>query len=326
MKQINRAFDFTNDCAYGLKYVNEQSIWRRYFMYKYDLGAEDPDSKSYTLQEIYRLLWPGIENTEFMLRSDYAFDSYLGRPHENHNVRKIRAIYGETMNSVTTTLNRMGFYNDFNSLKKQMLFYLCNDSDDEGFYRELTRAMWHNGEDFKPNEPADPKVVSQINGFLKAWHVLGNFLPVPGGFNTGRYRSTFDYWDLTLKAIYDWYHGNEQAIESLIFTTGGNKIVWRETVNNIEAWLSSFSDRKSDKPSWQEFVRENYMGAFVEKRKDGSYGPPKELWPGHFTSQALPENGSQISDFLISATAAIWERNDEMYDRLSVVLRKDIDR
>ena len=54
---MNREYDFTNDTAFGPFYTDEKSIWKRYFLYKNRVGAHDPDSMSYKLQQIYRKLW-----------------------------------------------------------------------------------------------------------------------------------------------------------------------------------------------------------------------------------------------------------------------------
>ena len=37
MRGIDGGFDYTDDCAYGDYYLNEKSVWKRYFLYKNDL-------------------------------------------------------------------------------------------------------------------------------------------------------------------------------------------------------------------------------------------------------------------------------------------------
>lgn len=60
--------------------------------------------------------------------------------------------------------------------------------------------------------------------FLELGHSIGNFIPVPQGFNVGRSNwGKWDYWGLTLYQIYQWYRDNSvqrgyynnQALETL---------------------------------------------------------------------------------------------------------------
>lgn len=295
---ITRGFDFTDDCAYGGYYLHEKSVWRRYFLYKNDLGAEDPDSKSLLLQKLYRELWPGVEDKDYMVLDSYSLDTYAGEATE-----KLRSVCGDTMNSVTTTLN--SFPSECgNSLKKMTCHYLLLGADDSKFERDLTYELW--GE-FR--ETGDEAIITDmIHNFLKAWHTIGNFIPVPLGFNRGRYQTTRDYWDLTLLAIYRWYQGEDNAIKNLI--TDRSRDASNNAVNNTIKWLSDF--QRDGKPSWQVFVEENYMQSFVEKDRD-TFGMPKELWPGHFSSEVLPCQIDELELFFTNVTQWIRERSDRMW-------------
>ena len=296
-RRIGRGFDFTDDCAYGDYYLNEKSVWRRYFLYKNDLGAEDPDSKSLFLQKLYRELWPGVEDKDYMMLDSYALDTYSGEATE-----KLRSVCGDTMNSVTTTLNHIpSICGD--SLRKMARHYLSLGEDDQKFERDLTSELW-----WKLWETGEEAIITDmLHDFLKDWHTIGNFIPVPLGFNRGRYQTTRDYWDLTLLAIYKWYHGEKGAIKNLI--TDRNPNSQNKAVQNTIKWLSDF--QRDGKPSWQVFVEENYMQSFVEKDGD-TYGMPKELWPGHFSSQVMPYQIDELELFFTNVTQWISERSSLM--------------
>ena len=107
--------------------------------------------------------------------------------------------------------------------------------------------------------------------FLELGHTLGNFIPVPLGFNVGRSNfGKWDSWDLTLFQIYKWYsdnsqeneYYNNQALERL-FTNDRNK---QSTVLNCQEWLSTFR-------TWNDFVKENYLQSFVDRN-----GVPKQFF------------------------------------------------
>lgn len=305
-RRIGRGFDFTDDCAYGDYYLNEKSVWKRYFLYKNDLGAEDPDSRSLLLQRMYRELWPGVEDKDYMMLDSYALDTYSGEATE-----KLRSVCGDTMNSVTTTLNH--FPSECgNSLKKMTCHYLSLGADDASFERDLTSELW--GEYWETGQEAI--ITDMLHDFLKVWHTIGNFIPVPLGFNRGRYQTTRDYWDLTLLAIYKWYHGEDDAIKNLI--TDRSQDASNYAVNNTIKWLSDF--QRDGKPSWQTFVEENYMQSFVESDRD-TYGMPKELWPGHFSSDFMPYQIDELESFFTNATQWITERSDRMFKSIKHLCR-----
>ena len=311
---MNREYDFTNDTAFGPFYTDEKSIWKRYFLYKNRVGAHDPDSMSYKLQQIYRKLW-GDDWPDYMMtgkntyeKSDGIYESiYKRNPMESN--KKIPSIYGETLNTPTTALNGLLASAGLNSVKQQTIFYLCTGCEDEEFEKKLKAP-----EKDPSVRGTEPTLVDSVIDYLKAWHLLGNFMPVPAGFNCGRYQATLDFFDLTLKYIYDWYcYGNESnALDTLISEkTPTEKEM---AVKNTRKWLSSF--KEDGKPSWQIFVKKNYLSAFVEKQEDGKYGIPKEFWAGHFSGQIMPENIDEYRRFFINATQCIRGRNTVMYDAL----------
>lgn len=63
----------------------------------------------------------------------------------------------------------------------------------------------------------------EIEDYAKWVHTIGNFLPVPhyynrknsGSFNSARYSSTKDFWDITLYWIYEWYQHQKKEIRKI---------------------------------------------------------------------------------------------------------------
>ena len=311
---MNREYDFTNDTTYGPFYTDEKSIWKRYFLYKNGVGAADPDSMSYKLQQIYRKLW-GDDQPDYMMtgknaykKTDDIYDCIYCRNTLESNP-KIQSICGDTLNTPTTVLNGILAPSGLKSVKSQTIFYLCMGCDDKEFEKKL-KSM----EKDPSVQGKEPSLVDSIIEYLKVWHLLGNFMPVPVGFNCGRYPATFDFFDVTLKLIHDWYlYGDESNILDILISSK-NPIEKATAIENTHKWLSSF--KENDKPSWQVFVEKNYLGAFVEKKEDGKYGNPKEFWAGHFDSQIMPYDRGEYRQFFLNATKWIRDRNTEMYDAL----------
>ena len=76
--------------------------------------------------------------------------------------------------------------------------------------------------------------------FLELYHTIGNYCPVPAGFNGARSGNiaNYDYWDLTLMKIREWFYNrddkfNDQLLESQLLHDKGN---WK----NCKSWLNKF--------------------------------------------------------------------------------------
>lgn len=241
----------------------------------------DPDSNSELLQDIYKILW-----------SDYI-----------NNGEKIS---GDTLNSTNTTLNvfyeyieeeldkgkeieKTEKYNREIKGKKQPLpvcikFILSKYLIDEK--SEIIQRILHNEE---------------LKKFLKSYHTLGNYMPIPHGCNSPRgIGATRDYWDLCLLHIYLYYkEGNYKGIEYMIGT---------ECAKVYKDWLDSFG-------TWSNFVKRNYLEEFVNSEKEDYF--PKELWKGHFSKdKSVLPNKEQCLEYFKNASNWILKRGDQMFREL----------
>ncbi|WP_028235466.1 hypothetical protein [Pseudobutyrivibrio sp. MD2005] len=180
-----------------------------------------------------------------------------------------------------------------------------------------------------------------LDDFLKASYTLGNFIPVPfesdgGQFNVPRYKTTNDYWDLTLLRIYNWYKENESLEKDAILKTIENEcdcnknkelclLLGRNCANVKQCikWLCEFG-------SWDSFVENNFMQPFVIEEGNGNYGAPLELWKGHFerTEDGIFENTmplckKQCEDFFENAADRIKKRSELMVEELKNKLHEN---
>lgn len=129
--------------------------------------------------------------------------------------------------------------------------------------------------------------------FLNLVYTIGNFIPVPvtSNFNQSRSKPSKDYWDLTLLAIYRYY----MAIE--------NEEAWEKLMKESKDWLGPTGER-----NWNHFVEKYFLQDFVNQKAGGGYGPPKELWDGHFTGDILPQKQKDFGQFFTNASAWILAR------------------
>lgn len=137
--------------------------------------------------------------------------------------------------------------------------------------------------------------------FIQLGHSIGNFMPVPPGFNVGRSNyGKWDYWDLTLSQIHQWYmdnpghseYINNRALE-ILFANDRNK---QTSIFNCGMWLKSFE-------TWERFIQQNYMESFVDKN-----GVPKRFFKSHSLNNPLPTTIKEFEEFFKTVNECIMVR------------------
>lgn len=155
-----------------------------------------------------------------------------------------------------------------------------------------------------PKEPLPKELID----YIKAVHTIGNFIPVPHGFNKPRGSGcSHDYWDLALQTIYDFYHHNcdTGAKFSLRWLLKGDQ----QSIANCSQWLNSFGEGEK---GWNKFVEQNYLKPFLKNDMQ-----PMQLWEGHFNGAVDPSEEKLIR-FFTRATDCIVERGKLIVKELGV--------
>lgn len=246
----------------------------------------DPDSESRLLQEVYTKLW------------DESNLKYC---------RKKGHIQGETMNSANTTLGRL-YEKRIETLEQRNERNAIKAVKAKTQGISIAYIISRYAEE-KSEQKREYDKIKGLKCFLSVYHTLGNFIPVPKGCNGPRGTGGLkDYWDLTLKIIYEYYDCGKDNIKDIAGES--NSELYKE-------WLGSFRADNMAKGNWQCFVEKNYLQDFVNQNADGSYGMPKELWQGHFKGgKVLPDSIEQIEQFCVNASCFIKERSTKMLIRL----------
>lgn len=229
----------------------------------------DPDSKCSLVRNIYALLW------------DEKYLDFRGY-----------FISGETMNSANTTFNKYVKFLPYDKLVSG-----------NGILGVV--SLYYADNEFKKYLDNSKNLVN----FINVYHTIGNFIPFPDGCNSPRgfnNKNIEDYWDLTLKYIYDYYHGDETAIQNIYANAKIEK--------KFKDWLDKFGKgKKSGKDKWVTFIEKNYMSPFVENGN----GTPKELWEGHFSGAVLPDTSDKCNnEYFKNASKWISERGELMLKAL----------
>lgn len=100
-----------------------------------------------------------------------------------------------------------------------------------------------------------------VHQFAKSVHQIGNFIPVPKGFN--RSRAQHDSWDLTLSKIREWYlESDEKKRDKILGTLLCSKL---NAINECKKWLNWCAVDKEKDQAWEKFIEVNYLQEFVNQ-------------------------------------------------------------
>ena len=294
-------YDFSDDCTQSAAY-QEKKGYEKYFIYrsfssggKYPAAVSaikrnkelygnigDPDAKSSLLQSIYSLLWPEIqkEKSEYMINTKGW-------------------IYSDTMTSCQSVLN--------NYVKSRMPEVL--ERYDAKYVSNLMCIELYE------TDPAFKKLLEEnkdLEHFIAVYHTLGNYIPVPYGFNgarSGDYAS-HDSWDLTLMKIKEYYDAREE-----ISSHSGERFACPPEIKIVELlhkdkeivscyqWLNSFA-------GWKNFIDKNFLQDFVGKDHQ-----PIPFCKGH--SWKCPQiSDDNFDEFFRNAWQMIEKRSRRMIEEI----------
>lgn len=231
-------YDFTS--GYNETYDKEENIIRKFLIYKalmiinssgyeqtkalvsekgWDKNFEgliDPDSKSSLLQDIYKELW-NKDMPNYMKRNgNISADTMTSAIVPFCQYLDIENVFGKTSNHLYDCIkNEETLVNHFTNLKEE--------------YTKLN-----------------------VYRFIRLNHTIGNFIPVPNGFNGAR-AGTYaddDNWFLTLEKIKEYYESDQKLEHSKINAL--SDLLHNKEIRNTVEWLEQYS-------SFDEFINENFL-------------------------------------------------------------------
>ena len=289
-------FDFTDDCTKDLNYKNMNG-YAKYFAYKTQNNVNDPDSYSDLLQDIYKILWPGLEQKDFMKGKN--------------------RIHSDTMTSVQHTLTNYFKATFPNEIEE----YMLNNPKQKFVSAKMCKAMYEQYNTVSSTLDSN----ADLKRFISLYHTLGNYSPVPTKFNVARsgvgYSSSYDYWDLTLMKIKKYFDLRKKNLSSQL-ADAVNQIATllhcaepinnccAETINNCLKWLDGYG-------SWNNFVHENFFQDYVDN--EGEVIP---LCVGHSWENGCNEIGN-YDEFFKNAWNRIEARSNRMINALKQKLEEN---
>lgn len=251
-------YDFVEDVADNAGILNEYleagDSLGKYVFYKSSKRELDPDSHSQLLQKLYEAVWPDLCQQDFM------------RPLSHNSSKEI--ICSDTMTSAQASINSLMKAIDD---KAEANGERCPFRDLSGCW---TGSQRHYSEHFflmvyGRSEESIRKQFDSYGGqafgvgdFLASYHTIGNYSPVPRGFNSPR--SNFgkhDCWDLTLMKVKQYFDSERtnEAYTEIIAECLLHSHKSRDD-HACKNWLDYFGGDEA----WRRFIETYYFQDYVK--------------------------------------------------------------
>lgn len=247
-------------------------------------NTKDPDQYSVLLRQVYLHLWGYIYLNKYCICSD-------------------------TMTSAQTLVNRCISCIDeikdvWNIIYKKDLMIRRRMTTNSSIALAACNESTHLFETLNEKFP-------ELSQFLALYHTIGNYSPIPEGFNTPR--SNFgkkDFWDITLMCIQKYYLTTD--------TEEKKTIVSRDLLNNhtkskpkkVIEWLEYFGDGKE---GWKRYVEMNLLQDFVNENFEVI-----PFWDNHNINNLELPNNKNLSKALTKISELIKKRGDRIVNMIKM--------
>lgn len=246
------------------------------------------------------------------------------------DVRHIREFDCDSCEDVTEVYNKAyKWLNDYNIEKQRNKTVKYELVKDDVYYRGDTmtspltplkryfvlqgfdeKTIRKNFDDFVLDNISNINISENASNFICNTHSIGNFFPVPQGFNTGRSNfGKWDSWDLVMKQIYLWFQDNPnisvQTNNTALTKLLSNSQNVGDAVNHCVQWLKNFSD-------WKDFVNGNHLNSYVDSK-----GKPISFFKNHSLENPLPNTLEEMEEFFKNANNCILKRGIEIDKKLN---------
>ena len=246
------------------------------------------------------------------------------------DVRHIREFDCDSCEDVTEVYNKAyKWLNDYNIEKQRNKTVKYELVKDDVYYRGDTmtspltplkryfvlqgfdeKTIRKNFDDFVLDNISNINISENASNFICNTHSIGNFFPVPQGFNTGRSNfGKWDSWDLVMKQIYLWFQDNPnisvQTNNTALTKLLSNSKNVGDAVNHCVQWLKNFSD-------WKDFVNGNHLNSYVDSK-----GKPISFFKNHSLENPLPKTLEEMEEFFKNANNCILKRGIEIDKKLN---------
>lgn len=152
----------------------------------------------------------------------------------------------------------------------------------------------------------------ELNRFARLTHSIGNFIPVyaevsngknKSPFNSGRNQGAYDYWDLTMYDIKEYFDSQNNSIKERYSY---------KYIENSKIWLDSYER------NWASFCEDNFLEEW--KDIDGDELNNKLFWEKHNENRKnvdlFKNDEEKYNKMLKKINDSIVSRGERMYDKL----------
>lgn len=305
LEKVDKDYDFTNDCtSEKYKDINNDVI-KKYFVYK----AKSRDLKTFKLKNDGEYNGYKYKKGEIVYKDGYNFVKTI------QNDIKYKGIIDPDSNSWLLQNIYMKLW--LNIEKDEYMKankYICGDTMNSFSYVLQVISGYTINKSFDEYEKGNIKdrlnsndeINNELIRFLTNYHKLGNFIPVPNGFNVARsgYNAMDDNWFDTLYKIENYYtnKSNSKNVRDLV------SLLHNNTFKNVIEWLDKYKN-------FNTFVKKNYLENYCNKKGD-DYHTIILKWNCKSRDE-LTDN--EKIEFLKNVNDAIEKRTNDMLKKLKSI-------
>lgn len=308
---------------------------------KYQIG--DPDSESMLLQKIYNLLWENLVKESFMRQSagriwmvEAGSDgTIIASDTMTSAIVRFTDAMTQIISDTDTIPALRGMSKDREELIKQIYKIYKKCGSGQKWWTTNFSIMVVAVLDEMEKKEFSEMIYDQypaMRKFLDLCHTIGNYCPVPVGFNANRSGrgAVHDYWDIALLKIREWYkvetdESKDAILKELLHHKDKEPSEKdNECRNNCRKWLQWFGEGND---GWHNFVDTLYMQDYVNENYE-----VQPFWEGHtwenykLTDNLKDEENneviiSKINERLKEINRRIAARSDRMVDACNAKLK-----
>lgn len=241
--------------------------------------VKDPDSASGLLKEIYAVLWP----------------------------RKGVGGYSDTMTSAQTLVNVA-----VDNVRYNIDWKLYQDESARPCTKNVFIALM----------AAEDRLSCVLNRFypclrnyISVYHSIGNYCPVPKGFNRARGQKGYDFWDLTLEKIREFYLEEDEEKQKEIMRRLLHSKISEQDLDSCIFWFwYSGGNGEKGEAAWRYYIEKFFMQDYVNPETYEVI----PLWHQHKWDNAISSlksmNNGDIELAAAEITNRIMKRGQRMID------------
>lgn len=249
---------------------------RDFLCYTSTFDPKDPDTSSTLLKDIYKHIWTEKYLEEYCPCSDTMTSSQILLNAAIHYLQT----QPNTFHTITNTTTYI-----IPSTNSSIALAACNATTN--LYSAIQNTF--------------PELIT----FLSLYHTIGNYIPIPQGFNVPRsFYGKKDFFDITLMQIKTYYSLSLGQQTQYLTSNLLNNHPQADT-KAVRHWLNKYGKNTE---GWYHFINENYLQMYLDEA-----GEVIPFWQGHSEKNVtIPPDAKAYKAGLRTINQCIEKRGNKL--------------